>query len=79
MVETHSEHIIDGARFQIAKLGIADSMLVNFMRQEANEISTSVIKVTPNGELSMWPRGFFDQKQQDLRDILLLREKNVYD
>ena len=79
VVETHSEHIIDGARFQIAKLGIADSMLVNFMRQEANEISTSVIKVTPNGELSMWPRGFFDQKQQDLRDILLLREKNVYD
>lgn len=79
IVETHSEHIIDGARFQMAKLGAADDMLVNFMRQENSDIYTSSIKVTPTGELSMWPRGFFDQKQQDLRDIMMLRRKNVYD
>lgn len=79
IVETHSEHIIDGARFQMAKLGASDKMLVNFMQQVGSGINTSAIEVSPTGELNMWPKGFFDQKQQDLRDIMMLRRRNVYD
>lgn len=79
LVETHSEHIIDGARLQMAKLGASEKMLVNFMQQADSRIKTSAIEVSPAGELSKWPKGFFDQKQQDLRDIMMLRRKNVYD
>ena len=77
IVETHSEHIIDGARWQMANLNFTEHMLVNFMQLEDAEIRTFPICVSPLGELSMWPKGFFDQKQQDLRDIMLLRRKNV--
>lgn len=79
LVETHSEHIIDGARFQMAKLGVSNQMLVNFMQQTDCGIKICAIEVSSVGELSMWPKGFFDQKQQDLRDIIMLRRKNVYD
>ena len=78
VVETHSEHVIDGARIQMAKLHAADQMLVNFMRQSETDIEILAIDVSPSGELSMWPRGFFDQKQQDLRDIMQLRRKNAH-
>lgn len=77
IVETHSEHIIDGARLQMAKLDSSDHMVVNFMQQKENEIDVSAIQVSSLGELSMWPGGFFDQKQQDLRDLMMLRRKNA--
>ena len=70
--------MIDGARIQMAKLHAADQMLVNFMRQSETDIEILAIDVSPSGELSMWPRGFFDQKQQDLRDIMQLRRKNAH-
>lgn len=78
VLETHSEHVIDGARIQMAELGATDQMLVNFMQQLDSRIKISAIEVSTTGELSMWPRGFFDQKQQDLREIMLLRRKNVH-
>lgn len=77
VIETHSEHIIDGARLQMARMGFSDHMLVNFMQQEETGIKTFPISVSSTGELSMWPKGFFDQKQLDLRDIMELRRRNV--
>ena len=32
--------------------------------------------IEQDGELSDWPEGFFDQKQQDLRTMFMLRRKN---
>ncbi|MCI8893696.1 MAG: DUF3696 domain-containing protein [Lachnospiraceae bacterium] len=78
IAETHSEHIVDGARLQMAYMSSAEQMLVNFMQQEDSKIKTTPLTVSPSGELSMWPKGFFDQKQQDLRDLIMLRSKNVH-
>lgn len=78
VVETHSEHIIDGARVQMAELEASKWMLVNFMQKSDSNIKVSAIEVSQAGELSMWPKGFFDQKQQDLRDIMMLRRKHVH-
>lgn len=69
VVETHSEHIIDGARLQMALLNASKQILVNYMQQADSGIKISAIEVSPAGELSMWPKGFFDQKQQDLRNL----------
>lgn len=76
IVETHSEHIIDGARYQMACMDQAERMVVNFMENADACIRTKEIYVSPKGELSSWPKGFFDQKQRDLRDILMLRKKD---
>lgn len=77
VVETHSEHIIDGIRYQTAYMGIADQCIVNFMESAEERVQIKAIKVSSKGELSSWPKGFFDQKQNDLRDILGLRKRNV--
>ena len=79
VVETHSEHIIDGARCQMTKLGSSSQMLVDFMQQSESGIKTYAISVSSGGELDKWPKGFFDQKQQDLREIMMLRRKNAHD
>lgn len=75
IVETHSEHIIDGARWQSANLELADQVLVHFMENTGTKVRINSITVNDKGELSAWPVGFFDQKQNDLRDILKLRMK----
>lgn len=77
VVETHSEHIIDGIRYQMAYMGKTDQCTVNFMENEEDHIRIKALQVSPKGELSSWPKGFFDQKQRDLRDILMLRKKDV--
>ena len=77
IVETHSEHIIDGIRYQMAYVDKADQCTVNFMENEKSSIRIKAIQVSPKGELSSWPKGFFDQKQNDLRDIFMLRKKDV--
>ena len=77
IIETHSEHIIDGARYQMAYLNASDNMCVNFMEHEGRTINIKTISVNKYGELSIWPKGFFDQKQMDLREIMMLRRKDV--
>ena len=77
IIETHSEHIIDGARLQAACLERTNDMQVLFFQVENKHIEMTKIQVNQNGELSAWPKGFFDQKSQDLRDLLYIRRKNA--
>ena len=77
IVETHSEHIIDGARVQAAWLKRTDDIKIYFFAKEKEGIQVNKIDVDKNGELSEWPKGFFDQKSQDLRDLFEIRRKNA--
>lgn len=70
IVETHSEHIIDGARIQSALQGRTDEMLIHFFSYSNQGTAVREIQVTKKGELSAWPKNFFDQKQIDLRELL---------
>lgn len=76
IVETHSEHVLDGARIQSYKLGKIDNFIANFLTLRDNAIDVKQIFIEKNGELSDWPHGFFDQKQNDLRDLFLMRTKD---
>lgn len=76
IAETHSEHIIDGARYAMSAMGHTDKMLVDFFENRGAYIEVTPITVNPAGELSQWPEGFFDQKQYDLRKLLMLRREN---
>lgn len=73
VVETHSEHVINGARLQLAKMQQTDKMIVNFFNIVATNIDIDQIEVNSFGELDKWPKGFFDQSKTDLRELLGLR------
>ena len=62
IVETHSEHIIDGARIQMAVLKAQENMTVHFFSKKENEIQTTEIHVNEQGELSEWPKAFLIRK-----------------
>lgn len=77
VVETHSEHIIDGARVQAAHMKRTDNIQIYFFAKEEDGIKVDTISVDKNGELSEWPKGFFDQKEQDLRELFKMRRKHA--
>lgn len=73
IVETHSEHIIDGARIQASLMKRTGDIQIYFFEKGKEGIRVDKIDVDDNGELSEWPKGFFDQKGQDLRDLFQIR------
>lgn len=74
VVETHSEHIVDGCRIQIAKEKQCENMKIVFFEKKDNNSVYKNINVQNNGELKEWPEGFFDQKRADLRELLEIRK-----
>ena len=70
IAETHSEHIIDGARLQLKNDKETDRMVINFFEIQRKRVQMETISLNSKGELTHWPKGFFDQKQQDLRELL---------
>ncbi len=79
IVETHSDHVLNGIQIAVAEQIIQSGMVtVNFFGQEPgeNEPQVTSIPVTPKGELARWPKGFFDQTQIDYAHLTKLR-RNV--
>ncbi len=77
IVETHSEHIIDGVRVQAAHMKRTDHIQIYFFEKEKENIQIDKIDVDEKGELSKWPKGFFDQKGEDLRELFNIRRNYV--
>lgn len=73
ILETHSEHIIDGCRIQSVKNMKSEEMKILFFEKAGSQSTCLNIGIQKNGELSEWPEGFFDQKQSDLRELLEMR------
>lgn len=73
VLETHSEHIVDGCRIQIAKEKQCENMKILFFEKRDNKSVCKDINIQDNGELDEWPEGFFDQKRADLRELLEMR------
>lgn len=73
IIETHSEHIIDGCRIQAVKSNSSKEMKVLFFEKKEEGSTYKDIAVLENGELEEWPDGFFDQKRLDLRALLEMR------
>lgn len=73
IVETHSEHVVNGARIQMAQNNVSEKLLINVFSEKYNKVLVDSITSNKFGELSAWPSGFFDQEQKDLREILRLK------
>lgn len=91
IVETHSDHIINGIQIAVAKKAIDhDKVTINYFSKEnktPEEIQEDKIlgikqqpiiksiKINEKGELSEWPVGFFDQTQIDYVELLNLKKR----
>lgn len=73
ILETHSEHIIDGCRIQAAREKMCSSIKILFFEKMQGISICRSIAVQEDGDLEEWPEGFFDQKRQDLRELLEMR------
>lgn len=70
IVETHSDHVLNGARLGV-KEGILrpkDVAVHFFAGRLPNEKGNGIVspRIDRNGALDVWPRGFFDQIERDL-------------
>ncbi len=76
ILETHSDHVLNGIRLAIVDshpLEHDHARVLFFTVGEAAESEVSVIDFTPKGNLTVWPRGFFDQSERDLAAIVKSR------
>ncbi len=75
IIETHSEHVIDGIRLQATSMKKTELVNTLFfkIKEGSNEIDVKKISVLPNGDLAEWPEGFFDQKTKDLGELFKMR------
>jgi predicted ATPase len=92
IVETHSDHIINGIQIAVAKKNIDNSKVtINYFYKEQKSKEeleeekglgrkqqplVKDISITEKGELSEWPKGFFDQTQIDFLKLNKIR-RNV--
>lgn len=80
VVETHSEHVINGIRLATLENHVHhQQVIVNFFskptdKKNANPIVKS-IALNEYADLDYWPKGFFDQQQEDIARIFKLRKQ----
>ncbi|MGQ0777475.1 MAG: DUF3696 domain-containing protein [Pseudonocardiales bacterium] len=67
VIETHSDHTVNGVRLAVAEEQTIDSrdVIVHFFGKADHGLPIS-IDLTEHGRLSAWPEGFFDQIETDL-------------
>jgi predicted ATPase len=67
VVETHSDHVLNGVRRAArAKEISSESVCIHFMRpREAEGSQVESPTLRPDGSISRWPTGFFDQFDRD--------------
>lgn len=73
IVETHSDHLLNGVRLAVKRNPTLskDVQLHNFNRSiDADECYVESPAILPDGQLNNWPRGFFDQWDRSLDELL---------
>jgi len=76
IVETHSDHFLNGIQIAVAEKVIGNQeVIINYFSTDSTLEQPLVngIEINPMGELSEWPRGFFDQTQINFGKLLNLR------
>jgi predicted ATPase len=80
IIETHSDHIVDGFRLAIADQShpmVAENCVFHYLDQSDDGLIVHHdLSPRPNGTLPRWPRGFFDQVSNNLRTLSQLTKKN---
>lgn len=71
IVETHSDHVLDGTRLAVKQGRLtAGDTAVHFFRGNGAGIQIITPTVGEDGTLSEWPEGFFDESDHTLDQLL---------
>lgn len=71
VVETHSDHVLDGTRLAVKQGRLAASdTAVHFFRGNGAGVEIITPTVAEDGSLSEWPEGFFDESENTLDQLL---------
>lgn len=77
VVETHSEHVINGIRIAAMKYGLEpEGISINFFTADPllGEHQVSRLELDEKMDIMEWPDGFLDQEEKDLRILRKLRK-----
>ena len=73
IIETHSDHIINGIRIAIKKGLIEHTDVIFNSFSKGNKLGENIIEeilINSEGKLNKWPKGFFDQYENDMMELL---------
>ena len=71
IVETHSDHFMDGVRIAVRDgLIRPEDAALHYFSREGGKTIVSSPRIDTNGRLSSWPEGFFDQHEENLAKLL---------
>ena len=74
IVETHSDHFMDGVRIAVHDGLISPNQAAfHYFEREGNKSVVTSPEVDENGRLSQWPTGFFDQHTENMMKLIAPR------
>ena len=77
ILETHSDHILDGVRLAVRDTIVdADDVVIHYFERNGMDVQITTPVLNPSGKLSIWPPGFFDQQEINLARLITPRDSN---
>ena len=74
IVETHSDHFMDGVRIAVRDGLISpNEAAFHYFERDGNKSVVTSPELDENGRLSQWPTGFFDQHTENMMKLLAPR------
>ena len=74
IVETHSDHFLDGVRIAVRDgLITPEQIAIHYFERADNSVRVTSPEIDSDGRLSDWPEGFFDQHEENLVRLLAPR------
>lgn len=74
VVETHSDHFLDGVRIAVRNGLITPAQVaLHYFKREGALATVTSPEIDLDGRLSEWPEGFFDQHEENLMNLLVPR------
>lgn len=78
LVETHSDHFMDGVRIAVREGIIApDDVKFHYFQRDGNLATVTSPEIDEDGRLSEWPEGFFDQSALNMAKLLAPSVRNA--
>lgn len=76
IVETHSEHLINGLRLLVAQQAFSpeDASLL-FAERDSFGTRIREVRIANDGRIEAWPRGFFDEAERTLAEVMNARSR----
>lgn len=71
VVETHSDHVLNGVRLAVKRRVLApDGAVLHYFRGGTTSSQVASPRVDRDGMLDQWPEGFFDELENTLDELL---------